>query len=177
MRASGDHLQIIGAQVPAHLRTVRTLFREYQADIAADLCFQSFTSELAGLPGPYAPPDGRLLLARRGRHWAGCGALRPLAALDRPAGICCEMKRLYVRPAHRQRGIGRRLAAELIAAARAIGYGWMRLDTLVRLASALLLYRELGFREIAPYYANPLSGTVYLELDLHAALTPAGDGR
>jgi ribosomal protein S18 acetylase RimI-like enzyme len=125
------------------------------------LCFQSFDQELAGLPGDYAPPDGRLLLATYVGRLAGCGALHKLES-----GIC-EMKRLYLRPAFRGKGIGRAMAESLIGEARAIGYRSMRLDTVEpKMKDAVGLYRLLGFREIAPYRANPIEGALYMELEL-----------
>jgi putative acetyltransferase len=139
---------------------VRCLFEEYAASLGIDLCFQGFEQELAGLPGSYAPPQGRLLLARQDGQMAGCIALRPLE----PGA--CEMKRLYVRPAFRTHGIGRVLVDRLIQEARHAGYRQMRLDTLPSMATALALYRRLGFREIAPYYKNPVEGAVFLELPL-----------
>ena len=139
------------------LDTVRALFREYEAMLGEDLCFQGFEQELSGLPGKYAPPSGCLLLASEA---SGCVALR---AID--AGTC-EMKRLFVRPAFRGRGLGRQLAARSIEEARAAGYRVMLLDTLDRLTEARALYASLGFQPVAPYYRNPLPGVVYLKLEL-----------
>jgi putative acetyltransferase len=139
---------------------VRTLFREYQEELGVDLCFQDFDRELADLPGPYAPPDGALLLAAVARELAGCVALRRLGD-----GVA-EMKRLYVRPAFRGRKVGRVLAEAVIAAARQRGYERMRLDTLPSMSEASVLYRSLGFTEIAPYYRNPVPGARFLELEL-----------
>ena len=128
---------------------------------AVDLCFQGFERELAELPGAYAPPEGRLLIARVGGDVVGCVGLRPLEP-----GIC-EMKRLWVEPGFGGRGIGRALAESIVAAAREIGYERMRLDTLPeRMPAAQHLYRSLGFREIPPYYDNPLPGVTMLELAL-----------
>ncbi len=148
------------AQTPEDLRLARELFREYADWLKVDLCFQGFDEELAGLPGKYAPPAGRLLLARADGAAAGCIALRPLEP-----GVG-EVKRMYVRPAFRRRGIARALADALVAQARAIGYQRLRLDTLSFMRDAGALYRSLGFVEIAPYYHNPLQGTIYLELEL-----------
>ena len=144
------------------VETARTLFKEYAASLEIDLCFQGFEEELAGLPGKYAPPEGGLWLAEGESGAAGCVALRPFSP-----GVC-EMKRLYVRPAFRGTGLGRRLAAQTLDEARARGYGRMRLDTLASMASAAGLYRSLGFREIEAYYANPAPGALYFEVELGA---------
>ncbi|WP_332773080.1 GNAT family N-acetyltransferase [Phenylobacterium sp.] len=127
-----------------------------------DLSYQDFGSELATLPGKYAPPRGELLLARDAAGGAlGCVGLRPLAAEG-----CCEMKRLYLAPESRGTGLGRALAAAIIQTAREIGYGELRLDTLASMASAIGLYRQMGFVEIEPYYEPTPPGTIFMALRL-----------
>lgn len=163
--AAATGLSIAPAREAHDIATARRLFEEYAASLGIDLCFQGFEEELATLPGSYAPPDGRLLLARRGNRIAGCVALRRLEQ------EICEMKRLYVRPAFRDLGLGRMLAEEIIREARIAGYRRMRLDTLPTMASALALYRRLGFREIPPYRSNPVEGTLFLEMQLDRATT------
>lgn len=153
-------LKLIPAGDAEHVAEVRGLFQEYEAATGVDLCFQGFERELAGLPGDYAPPDGRLFLAEVGGRLAGCIALRKLSD-----GVC-EMKRLYVRPGFRGLRVGRALAERLIEEARAAGYGRMRLDTLPSMGEAIGLYRSLGFVEIEPYRFNPVGGTHYFELRL-----------
>jgi putative acetyltransferase len=146
------------------------LFLEYARWLNVDLCFQGFDAELANLPGAYAAPRGRLLLAGPPGAAFGCIALRPLehgpeSANPVEAGPHTgEVKRLYVQPAHRGQGWGNRLAESLIAEARAIGYRELKLDTLGWMASARALYAALGFRECAPYYDNPLPEVVYMSL-------------
>jgi ribosomal protein S18 acetylase RimI-like enzyme len=153
--------ELAEAHAPEDLAQVRRLFRAYADWLEVDLCFQGFERELAELPGCYAPPAGRLLIARVGGEVVGCVGLRPLAP-----GVC-EMKRLWVEPGFGGRGIGRALAERIIAAAQEIGYARMRLDTIPdRMPAAQHLYASLGFREIPPYYDNPLAGVVMLELEL-----------
>ncbi len=145
----------------ADIVAARRLFLSYVQWLAIDLSWQSFDDELAALPGCYAPPAGRLLLAKAAGEAVGCVALRPLEP-----GIC-EMKRLWVEPGFAGHGIGRALAERIIAEARAIGYRRMRLDTLPeRMSAAEHLYRSLGFVEIPPYYDNPVPGMLMLELEL-----------
>jgi putative acetyltransferase len=137
------------------------LFLEYARSLGFSLCFQNFDKELAELPGEYAPPDGRLLLAEYGGELAGC------VALHRLEPETCEMKRLYLRPKFRGKGLGRVLAERIIGEAREIGYKRMRLDTVEPvMKDAVAMYRRFGFREISPYRANPMPGTLYMELDL-----------
>jgi ribosomal protein S18 acetylase RimI-like enzyme len=142
------------------IEQARRLFVEYQAALGVDLCFQGFAEELATLPGNYSRAGGRLLLAVDGATTLGVIALRPLRGSD------CEMKRLYVRPEGRGRGLGRMLAAAVIGEARLAGYHRILLDTLPAMKEAQALYRSLGFKEIAPYYPNPIEGTSYMALSL-----------
>ena len=151
------------ARVPAEIPLVRALFEEYAASLHVDLCFQDFPRELAQLPGGYAAPGGCLLIADDAGNVVGCVALRALPGDDGTEG---EIKRLYLRPAARGRGLGRALALAVIARARALGYRTLKLDTLSSMHSARALYASLGFRECAPYYRNPLPGTSYMELTL-----------
>lgn len=152
--------RVVEATGPEDIEAARALFREYQQALGVDLCFQGFDEELATLPGKYAPPDGRLFLVKRGDAVAGCIALR---RLDDAAG---EVKRLYVRPGYRGFGLGPMLAMALLDAARVVGYRRLVLDTLADMKAARALYQALGFREIAPYYENPLPGAIYMALDL-----------
>ena len=143
---------------------VRQLMREYAQAIGVDLCFQGFEAELAALPGHYAAPRGALLVAICGEELAGCCALRPIDSVDH--GNACEMKRLYVRPRFRGKGLGRVLAQAILEAARAAGYASVLLDTLSDMGAALAMYQDLGFTEIPPYYHNPIPGSRYLKMAL-----------
>ena len=150
--------ELVEARTAADVDQVRRLFRAYAEWLQVDLCFQGFAQEVATLPGAYARPAGRLLLARVAGEAVGAVGLRPLEA-----GIA-EMKRLWVEPGFGGRGIGRALAEAVIAAARDIGYERIRLDTIpARMPAAQHLYRSLGFAPIPPYYHNPLDGVVMLE--------------
>ncbi len=148
------------ARSPDDMPVVRKLFLEYAGVLRHNLCFQGFTEELETLPGKYASPRGRVLLAKAPDDWAGCVAVRPFA------DDICEMKRLYVRAAYQQSGLGRRLAQEIIRAACEMGYARMRLDTLGSMTPARTLYESLEFQVIEPYYDNPLDNVVYYELSL-----------
>jgi ribosomal protein S18 acetylase RimI-like enzyme len=156
-----EGFSITQASSPEQIAQARELFLEYGNSLGFSLCFQSFDKELAGLPGDYAPPEGRLLLAEYERQLAGCGALHRLEP------EICEMKRLYLRSAFRGKGLGRALTETLIGEARSIGYRRMRLDTVEpMMKDAVSLYRRLGFKEIAPYRPNPIEGAMYMELEL-----------
>ena len=156
-------MRIEPAVWPRDLDLVRALFREYAQGLGVDLCFQGFEQELAELPGRYAPPGGALLLARDDSGQVlGCVALRALRDGD------CEMKRLYLRPAARGLGLGRRLALEICELARGAGYRRICLDTLAGMREAVSLYGSLGFKPIEAYVYNPLDGVLFLGLDLAA---------
>jgi len=149
------------AESPEQIAQARELFLEYAQSLGFSLCFQNFDKELADLPGDYAPPAGRLFLAECKGKVAGCVALHKLEPGT------CEMKRLYLRPQFRGKGVGRALAERIIDEARQIGYQRMRLDTVEPvMKDAVAMYRKLGFKEIAPYRANPMAGTIYMELEL-----------
>ncbi|MDZ7922298.1 GNAT family N-acetyltransferase [Rhodoferax sp.] len=146
------------------LEATRQLFQEYADQLGVDLCFQNFAEELRCLPGEYAAPRGALLVASVNDMFAGCCALRPLDAADYPNAA--EMKRLYVRPAHRGFGLGRLLVEGVLDAARQSGYDCVLLDTLDDMEAARALYEELGFEEVPPYYYNPIAGAHYLKVQL-----------
>jgi GNAT superfamily N-acetyltransferase len=146
----------------ADIEEVRELFREYEAAIGVDLCFQDFQHELSTLPGQYSRPAGRLLLAVDGTRTLGCVGLRGLSRSD------CEMKRLYVRPAARATGLGRLLVTTVLDEARTAGYRRVLLDTLPSMNEAITLYRSVGFTDAVPYRHNPIAGALYLALELQA---------
>jgi ribosomal protein S18 acetylase RimI-like enzyme len=157
---SYDAVQIQALAGSSELALVRALFTEYADSLDIDLCFQNFDAELASLPGDYAPPRGALMLAWVQQHLVGCCALRPLDTTDYPNA--CEMKRLYVRPALRGGGLGRRLAEAIMETAQQAGYAYILLDTLSEMETARAMYQDLGFIEIPPYYFNPIEGAHYL---------------
>ncbi len=152
--------EFIIAQSEEDYREAAALLREYEAGLGIDLCFQCFPEELESLERMYGPPGGRFLLLRLGDGIAGCVALRDLG------GKVCEMKRLFVRPDFRGRGLGRKCAEEIVRIAGEMGYSAMRLDTLPSMQEAIALYRSMGFREIAPYAENPVQGALFMELGL-----------
>ena len=159
-KTSAIKFELRQARQPAELAACRELFAEYQRSTGVSLCFQGFDRELAGLPGDYAPPRGRLYLALARGKPAGCVALRPLFHRD------AEIKRLYVRPAHRGSGLGRTLALRVIEDARALGYETLKLDTLPAMKAAQRMYEDLGFRDTAPYNDNPVAGVRFMALEL-----------
>ena len=154
------NVMLVDGAVAARVTTVRALFEQYADSLDIDLCFQGFDRELAELPGAYAPPAGRLLLALVDDVPAGCAALRPLGDGD------CELKRLYVREGHRGLGLGRCIAETMLAQARELGYRRVLLDTLPAMREAQALYRRLGFRTTDPYTANPVPGATFMALEL-----------
>jgi len=156
-----EQLTIVPVESAEQLNTVRKLLLEYWENRKLEMYVFNFDQELAGLPGAYAPPAGRLFLAQWENEPAGCVALRKLEP------DICEMKRLYLSPKFRGKGIGKILAEFIIQQARDIGYKRMRLDTIQsNMQEAIALYRQLGFTEIAPYRVNPLPGVVFMELTL-----------
>lgn len=157
---SASFIEIVSGHAEPALDAARGLFREYAAGLSIDLAEQGFDAELASLPGAYAPPRGAILLATCDGHAAGCVALRPIDVKT------CEMKRLFVKPAFRGRGLGRELAGAIIAHARRAGYGRMLLDTLESMHAARGLYASLGFTPTEPYGHHPYPGTQYLGLTL-----------
>ncbi|WP_434115018.1 GNAT family N-acetyltransferase [Paraburkholderia caffeinilytica] len=153
-------VEIYPARFPDQLDVVRAIFREYADSLGVDLSFQNFESELAELPGKFAAPRGRVLLARNNGNVVGCVAMRPLDELT------CEMKRLYIRPSGRGQQIGRQLATRICQIAREAGYTRIRLDTLPDMQAAQRLYASLGFEPIPAYVFNPIVGTIFMERDL-----------
>ncbi len=159
-----SNIQLVISTSADDLAATSGVFREYAISLGFDLCFQDFEGEIANLPGDYATPRGALLLAHVDGAIAGCCALRPLDSSDYVNAA--EMKRLYVRPAFRGLGLGRQLAEAILDAARMSGYDSVLLDTLNDMEIARAMYEELGFKEIPPYYHNPLAGAHYLKVDL-----------
>lgn len=164
MMATRPSIQLSTPGTPFDLDLLRALLREYAESLQVDLCFQGFEEELMNLPGDYMEPRGSLLMAWVDTQLAGCCGLRPLDTVDYPNA--CEMKRLYVRPAWRNLGLGRRLAEVTLDNARMAGYSCVLLDTLDGMETARAMYHELGFEEIPPYYFNPNEGAHYLKVNL-----------
>ena len=143
---------------PADIPALQELFREYARSVGNEICFQTFEKEVAALPGAYAPPQGQILVATDTQTLAACLALRPLTPQ------ICEMKRLYVRPAFRNTGLGRDLTENTLILAATLGYTALRLDTLPQMTAAIALCRKLGFLEIPPYADNPASALCFEKL-------------
>jgi GNAT superfamily N-acetyltransferase len=161
LRQNGQGMiELVRADTSEKIEKVREMIRRYARSLDFDLSFQGFDEEMAGLPGDYAPPSGRLLLAAEGDETAGCVALRKIGE-----GLC-EMKRLFVNPRCRGKGVGRLLGEAIIREARGLGYKRMRLDTVPAMKPAIGLYRSLGFEEISPYCYNPIPGAKFFELRL-----------
>jgi len=154
-------LKVVTAESSEQVDTIRELFLEYAKSLNFNLCFQGFDKELESLPGKYAAPDGRLLLALYDQKIAGC------VALWKVSDQVCEMKRLWVRPEFRGKKIGRQLAEFVIEQAKLIGYSKMKLDTIDTMTEAIKLYVSLGFRSTSAYRYNPVEGAEYMELDLN----------
>ena len=161
---SAPKVELRSAHNGPELHQLRTIIREYAASLGVDLCFQDFDAEMAQLPGEYTLPRGALLSAWVNGELAGCCALRPLDSADYP--VACEMKRLYVRPAYRGLHLGRQLTEAIMDAARNLGYQHVLLDTMSELEAARALYEDLGFKEIPPYYFNPIPGVHYLMAEI-----------
>lgn len=153
-------IKIIEAKTTEQFKEVRKLFLEYKTWLGFDLSFQSFKHEVSTLPGKYSPPTGAIFMAMLNKNIAGCIALRPLEH------SICEMKRFFVRPQFRGKGIGRHLAEISIKKAKDIGYTKMCLDTHNSFKAAIAIYQSLGFKETAAYYDNPMPDISYWELDL-----------
>jgi len=154
-------MDLVQAETSEQIETARELFREYQEWLGISLCFQNFDDEVANLPADYRMPNGRLLIAIKDGDVVGCIALRKLT------DDACEMKRLFLRPQFRGQGLGREMVQRIIDEAREIGYERMRLDTLPRwMDQAIALYEQFGFRDIPPYYDNPVAGARFMELIL-----------
>ena len=153
-------VEIRWAVIPGDLMAIKNLFQEYADSLDFELDFQDFREELEALPGKYAPPLGSILVAKENGETVGCVAVRPLGS------EICEMKRLYVKPEHRGKRIGRELALAIIEEAKRLGYKAMRLDTVIAMKEASALYLALGFQSIEAYCYNPLPGAMYFELKL-----------
>jgi GNAT superfamily N-acetyltransferase len=154
--SSSNDFLIVPARSATELISAAALFRAYAAALPVDLAPQGFSQELDSLPGVYGPPGGALLLAKRGDHVLGCIALKALAP-----GVA-EIKRLFVRPQARKLGVGNALVAAIVEAARTLGYGEVKLDTLEEMQGAIALYKASGFAPIPPYGSHSYPGLVTL---------------
>ena len=164
-----ESVRIQRARSAQDLESTVQLFAAYAESLGLDLSFQDFDAELKSLPGKYAPPTGEILLALDSNGTAvGCVAVRPLFPPD-----CCEMKRLYILPAGRGLGIGKKLLFEIVEIAVSLGYNEIKLDTLPSMKQAISLYQSAGFAPTTPHYKTPLTGTVFLALQLHRSCPPA----
>jgi ribosomal protein S18 acetylase RimI-like enzyme len=160
--SAAPRVQLLTPESPPQFEATRAIFREYAAGLGVDLCFQNFEAELAALPGEYGAPRGALLLATVNGELAGCGACRALPDVD--YANACEMKRLFVRPEARKKGVGRQLAQAILESARGRGYQRVVLDTTPHMKEAIDLYESLGFQRIAAYRKNPIKGALFFEL-------------
>jgi len=159
--SSSDDFEIVAARSRIELISAAALLRAYAKSLPVDLAPQGFTQELESLPGVYGPPKGELLLAKRGDHVLGCIALKPLEP-PRTA----EIKRLFVRPQARGKGVGKALIEAILKTARQLGYGEIKLDTLPEMEGAIALYKANGFVPIPPYGSHPYPGLVTLGIKL-----------
>lgn len=157
-------MKFVHVNSPENIKVAKELFTEYATSLEINLDFQDFERDFQDLPGEYAPPFGRLILAYYNKLSAGCVALKKLT------NEICEMKRLYVKPEFRGKGIGKKLTEKIIYEAKGIGYLKMRLDTISSMKPAITIYRSFGFYEIEPYYDNPVKEALYFELDLKSLL-------
>ena len=156
-----EEIRLTHIQSGPELEEIRALFLEYARGLNFSLCFQNFDHELELLPGDYGLPQGRLILCQINGKSAGCVALKPLGT------AACEMKRLFVRPEFRGRRLGSKLVQRIVNEARVMGYSVMRLDTIQgKMDNAIALYQSIGFKEIPPYYSNPIPNAFYMELKL-----------
>jgi len=160
--SSDNSFTVSPARSSIELTSAAALFRAYAKTLPVDLAPQGFREELDSLPGPYAPPAGELLLAKRGDHVLGCIALKALEP-----GVA-EIKRLFVRPQARGVGVAKALVTDLLKVAQERGYREVKLDTLPEMAAAVALYKSFGFAPIAPYGSHPYPGLVTLGLMLGA---------
>lgn len=152
------------ASTPGHYQMAENLFREYADSLDFELNFQNFSNELGNLPVMYGPPDGAIILATKNGHEVGCIAIRKI---EPGTG---ELKRMYVKPAYRGRGIARRLLELSLAESGQIGYEYLKLDTVSSMTDAIKLYKHYGFVITSPYCYNPLPDAVYMEKKLNESL-------